>query len=285
LEARLSLNLEYCPPPASIADSVSAFYAFETQDAALDELERADLSQFRFHLSGSGHVHFPQGRVVAFPHTALMGPRMSATRVTASGPIRVFGMGLLPAGWARLTGWDAGTYANQLIDAEALFPDFLGDLTEQLGQCTSIEPMVKLFTARFLEKCPPISATTMSFIKMVDDWLESAMNPDVATLLDQSAMGQRTLERTVRKYYGAPPKQLARKYRALRAANAIVHGDGPWQDYANTLFFDHSHCIRDIKAFVGVTPGQLRDIKSELLNLTFGRRLLAGRIANISAQS
>jgi hypothetical protein len=83
-----------------------------------------------------------------------------------------------------------------------------------------------------------------------------------------------------KRYYGMPPKKLARKYRALRAASRIAHGDSLDDTELGLAFYDQSHLTREIKQFTGLTPGQLRAGKSELTQATMmGRSALGGKVS------
>jgi methylphosphotriester-DNA--protein-cysteine methyltransferase len=44
-----------------------------------------------------------------------------------------------------------------------------------------------------------------------------------------TGLSRRQIERLCKQTYGAPPKFLVRKYRALRTANAIANGNEDWQ--------------------------------------------------------
>lgn len=273
------------PPSLELVDIVTVFYLFETDDASLDELERADVAQLRFNLDGSGRLVMPNRPDAEIPKIALLGPRMTSSRVVAQGPARVFGCGLTPGGWAMITRLDASAYANTIQDAAQVIPDYVQNMFAKFSKLAQIEDMVAIFEANHRARAAHFKPVPHAFIKLVDDWLVDSLNPQVADLVAVSGHGQRTVERMVKKLYGASPKLLARKYRALRAANAIATGNGAWQDYALELYYDHSHCIRDIKTFVGVTPASLRDHQHQLLDLTFGRRQLSGIIAPLAAES
>lgn len=66
---------------------------------------------------------------------------------------------------------------------------------------------------------------------------------------------------------------LARKYRALRAAVAMMHGDPELDDMLVDGFYDQSHVNREIKYFTGMTPRAFAEYPTEL------NREIAKRIA------
>ncbi|HEV7233499.1 MAG TPA: helix-turn-helix domain-containing protein, partial [Sphingorhabdus sp.] len=101
-----------------------------------------------------------------------------------------------------------------------------------------------------------------------------------------TGLSQRQLERMTKRFYGMAPKKLARKYRALRAAQILAHGDSLDDAGLGLAFYDQSHLIREVKQFTGLTPGQLRDGQSELTRATMdGRRSLSGKVSPLISES
>lgn len=84
------------------------------------------------------------------------------------------------------------------------------------------------------------------------------------------------MRRIALEYYGAPPKILAMKYRALRLAAEMCQGGG----LGETLqaYADQSHMIRDFRRFVGWTPAAFqRDHNLAAATLSGRRRAGAAR--------
>jgi AraC-like DNA-binding protein len=124
------------------------------------------------------------------------------------------------------------------------------------------------------------------FTSKVDNWLSEPGYPDVDLLTDSTGLSLRQLERMTKRYYGMPPKKLARKYRALRAAQALAHGDSLDDAGLGLAFYDQSHLIREVKQFTGLTPSQLRAGKSQLTRATMeGRRALGGKVGSLISDS
>lgn len=76
------------------------------------------------------------------------------------------------------------------------------------------------------------------------------------------------------RYFGLPPQMLLRKTNALRAAMVLSDPNANDMQLARVAdyYYDQSHMIREIRYFVGRTPGALRNLKSGVL----GRRLSMG---------
>lgn len=279
------IRLQYLPPPADLAAFVSAYYLFETDEALFEDLERADIGQFRVVLAGEGEIIFGDGHRQSFFPVTLMGPRTKASRIVVRGPARVFGGGLLPAGWGATTGLPADKYANRLIDATVVLGDVLTETAAKMAAMERLEDMAALMTARAARFADALDKVPHWFIREVDLWLEASLSPDLKDLEAATRLSRRQIERLTRQIYGSPPKQLVRKYRALRTANRIARGEGDWQDFIDEGFYDQSHCIRELKEFVGITPSAIRDHVSRLTTRTFDRADLKGQISSLSAQT
>jgi AraC-like DNA-binding protein len=264
------INLEYADPPADLAPYVSSCYLFDTDEAGLEDFERAYIAQFRFVLRGSGEIVFNDGsRNLYYPQT-IVGPRTGASRMSLLEGARVFGAGLLPAGWTALLGTPADEYANRIIDARTLFGDLVVDFTKTLHECATLADMVSAFNDLARQYADRVQTVPHWFIRAVDGWLGSKLTPDIADLEAETGLSRRQIEKLAKQIYGAPPKLLVRKYRALRTANAIVQGLGDWQDFVDEGYYDQSHCIRELKEFTGMTPVQLRDHASRTMKMTTG---------------
>jgi AraC-like DNA-binding protein len=279
------IRLEYLPPPPDLRAYISTYYLFETDEPHFADIERADIAQLRAFLAGSGELSFPSGnRYENFP-LSLFGPRTGASSVTLVGPVRLFGVGLLPAGWSAITKSSAADYADTLVDASVILGvdtleamAILSNLATLAEMADTMNDIARRFESR-AEKIPHW------FIRAVDDWLEQRLSPDIVDLEKATGLSRRQIEKMTKQIYGASPKLLQRKYRALRTANAISNGNGDWQDFIDDAYYDQSHCIREIKEFVGITPGAIKEHTSRLSELTFGRSQLAGAVSALSAQT
>jgi AraC-like DNA-binding protein len=70
----------------------------------------------------------------------------------------------------------------------------------------------------------------------------------------------RQLQRLSRRYFGAPPAQVLKRVRAIRAAMLFANPalSDILRDDMMTGYFDRAHLIRDIRRYTGRTPTQLR---------------------------
>ena len=196
----------------------------------------------------------------------------------------MFGAGLLRAGWGARLGFEASTLVNRAIDATALFGTSLNAVADELRAAPTLDAKVAIGN-RVIAELAKIGHAPIGFTRRVDEWLAESLSPQVDDLVDALGLSRRQVERQCKKLYGAPPKVLARKYRALRAAITLARGEAEIDDLIGESFYDQSHFIREIKAFTGVTPKKFHDDLPTLAKLTLKRAELAGQVDPIIYQT
>lgn len=276
----MSMELEYAVPGAEFSDYVTLFYRFRADVPLFEDVERADHAQLRFRLTpGVADYRFVDGHVQSVGGSHIIGPTTAAYHIRTPGPLHVFGAGLTPAGWAALIGNDASSMANRVLGAADLFGGSLTDTAALFPDHSDMAAMTasgEAILRRLLFGCHNQAA---AFVRAVDTWLCSGPSPDLHALAAITTLSQRQIERKCKSLYGAPPKLLARKYRALRAAVALVTGDETLEEASDRGFYDQSHMIREIKQFTGFTPGQIKAEPSILAQLTIAsRHALGGQV-------
>lgn len=280
------INVQYQAPTAQLQKLVSSLYRFDYSGDALHEVERADRAQFRIMLSGQGSYRFADGSEYPTYPVTVIGPTTRPFEAVASEPVSIFGWGMLPAGWAALMGAEAENWIDKAFDARRVFGDTIMELREELIALAEPAAQFAMGDAAAAEIYRNLDGAPFEFTAMVDRWLVDDSDPDVDVLIAESGLSPRQLERMTKRYYGMPPKKLARKYRALRAANRIAHGDSLDDTDLGLAFYDQSHLTREVKQFTGLTPGQLRAGKSELTKATMmGRSALGNKVSPLISES
>ncbi|WP_336969150.1 AraC family transcriptional regulator [Sphingobium aromaticiconvertens] len=281
------VRLRYFAPPAAVRPYFGSIYIFTVDAEDYADVTRADVPQLRFMLAGEGRYHFQDGANAATPRVCLLGPTLGATRFVLQGPARVVGVSLLPAGWMVLHGVDTSMMADRLCDMVADhgqdYTELLEALQDEALDDDAIVAMVWAFLAERIEPLPP---ATWRLLEAVDHWLTDEPSPRVEVLAQATGVSARQLARLTNRFYGAPPKLLARKYRALRCSARIAIDRESWQALCDDgTFYDQSHFIREIKHFIGLTPHQLLSEPSAVAQLTLLRRSLGGDVVALNRVS
>jgi AraC-like DNA-binding protein len=266
--------MDFRQPSPGLSDHFSFFYSFEQSDDRFEATDRADFAQFRFILRGhNGRYRFIDGTVQAMPDIYVLGPTTGSSHFSGEGEIDVIGVGLMPDGWASLVPMDASAAANRLFDAQDLFGHIVIDAQAALRATTDLDARVTIFQAMLVTLMKRQHARYHIFVRLVNEWLADASAPDVDELIARTGLSSRQVQRSCKRYFGAPPKLLARKYRALRAAVALAHHDDDLDDLLLDGFYDQSHLTRELKYFTGMTPGDYAAQPTEL------NREIAKRVA------
>ena len=261
-----TFSLRYFSPAAPLRSWVSSYYVFEADAPALSDTLRAELPQVRFMFQGSGTFSYAGGAPVDMPLASLCGPTTVAVNFVAKGPLKIFGAGLLPAGWAALVGAGANEFADMLANLEDVAGPVARRALHRMGEARTHREVVAAADAFFLLLSMQAKPPPLWFTRAADEWLASSINPDVNDLVKLTGMSSRQIERLALKVYGASPKLLSRKYRALQAAVRLgLDPEAGWETAAAGVFYDQSHFIRDFKTFVGMTPSQFTDKDSPWL--------------------
>lgn len=272
-----AISLDYATPHESLRNHIAVFYEFHADVPVFEDVERADLAQVRFLLSGSGgEYRFVDGTVQKAPQIQILGPTTGPTSVRIKGPVHMFGAGLLPAGWSSMLDFEASLLVNRVIDATELFGKSLYKRLDQFRATSTIEEKCAIGTEIARQLIDRGHSAAFDFARIVDDWLADSPSPDVDTLVAATHLSRRQVERNCKAIYGSPPKMLARKYRALKAAISLAKHETGMQDLVDHGFYDQSHFIREIKHFTGVTPKVISDDLPTLATLTLKRTELTG---------
>ncbi|MEE9434241.1 MAG: helix-turn-helix domain-containing protein [Sphingorhabdus sp.] len=269
------LNIVQFAPPADLAPYVTQLYYFRCEERDIRDMQPAALGHIVFKLRGEGELHFADGRSAKIHPVILFGPASEAAEFRLKGPYHNFGLALSPLGFVALTGKAAHEYADRLIDAAEIFGSDIDRLALRLqdGARQGImrpADMVRAISEFLLPRAKPVKPDHVAVILAVGNWLSSSLEPDVEDLLAElDDMSRSKVTRLMRHYFGAAPKPLMRKYRALRAASHLVDPETSRELRAQveSLFYDQPHMIREIRHFTGRTPKALDGDDAKILRM------------------
>ena len=267
------VSLRYFAPAEPLRGLISSYYLFEADEPQVDDLLRAELAQVRFVLKGRIVSHFATGLTVDCPPMMLTGPTSGPVIFQGHGPLVVLGVGLMPVGWATLIGCGADELADNVVAFDAVVGAAAAHTLDRLVNSNCPEGLIAALDTLFLGLAARARAAPHGFAQAADDWLMGSQSPQVDDLIGATGLSARQVERLAKRVYGASPKLLARKYRALQAAVRIGTGEArTWMDAAGDAFYDQPHFIREFKQFVGMTPRRFVLESAPVLRLTIDER-------------
>jgi AraC-like DNA-binding protein len=269
------IGLDYFAPPTALKPYITTLYSLHSDQAQVRDVMPAAVGYLLVFIEGDGRMHFPGERVDDSSPVSLLTPTTAAAITELDGPFRVVGAALSPLGWAAFTGLPADTHCDRLCDAsEFLGPEIIA-LREELCASGADDAALTARVAEFIgANLKPVNSRHAKLIGEVAEWLSSELDPPLSALEKRAAYGGRQLQRLIERYFGVTPKQLVRKYRAIRVAALLQDPSTSDEQVAEllNLFYDQSHLIREVRHFLGRTPARLGDGANPLLEATSGLR-------------
>jgi AraC-like DNA-binding protein len=280
------ISIRYFAPAPPLRPFLSSYYWFEANQASFSDQMRAEIAQIRFVTLGNPTNRYRTGQERSGLRAQLQGPTTGPVHFEADGPLHVFGVGVLPLGWAALIDEPADRYADDVTDLADVVGAQAGDAVDALARARDDAARVALADSFFLALLERARAVPQWFTRLTDDWLTGSPNPDVDALVAASGMSARSVERLARRIYGASPKTLARKYRALNAAVQLGNGEiEKWSDLGPGVFYDQAHFIHEFKEFIGMTPSCFAGQAATVTRLTIARKKLMPELPKLALYS
>lgn len=267
------MNIEFAEPAPHLKSLLSLYYRVRSDAPVFEEIDRADIGVVRFRLKGDGYLQFHDGcKSAKGMKNLLIGPGTAAAKIRLEGPIDVVGCSLLPLAWGGpIINDDARKYVDRASNALEVLGPKAANLPELLAATNTIEETKKVLDTAFSAMARPVSKRTVNGVEELRQWLARSPSPDVQALTKGEPARSRRFSRIGNRHFGGPPKMLARKVRALRAAQAITLNQGNICDDALDPFYDQSHMVREIKHFTGRSPGKLVTPEEMLLQMVLDR--------------
>ena len=185
----------------------------------------------------------------------VTGPTSTSVRFTV-GTSRIWGIGLLPLGWAKFVTAPAHNFADRIYDplAEpALVPlrdlvnDLFGPAPDEAAELARITHHFESLAAREVPDEARIRAVHLALI-----------DPEVAhvaEMAEASRLASHTLERLCRRHFGFPPSLLLRRQRFMRSLSQYMLDPAlTWIGAIDSHYHDQAQFVRDFHRFMGMSP-------------------------------
>ncbi len=253
------------PPPAEAAGLIHTFYIIETDEARIDEAVPAYSAQLLVMVRGRVTFTFAEGNTGQSATVFINSPQMRSARCVLEGPVLQVGASLTHAAWQRLANLPADEVHDRLLPAEAvLSPEQIATLEAAVGECRAGRIAPEDLCAHLTEVIAaapyPIRDDHAAVVEAILRWLASGLDPAIADLYASVSVSARQVQRICRRFFGVPPAQVLKRFRALRAAMLLAQPSVSQElhDQLMATYFDQAHLIRDIRRYTGRTPTQFR---------------------------
>lgn len=265
----------------------TALYSFDVKcEEGVEILDylHPEWAVMRFCVVGSAprasFVPGPRTLTVPFP---VSGPSSRAIDFSLTSG-KIWGLGLLPLGWARFCRAPASDLADTIVDgathpAHALFQPLYALIEARADDGDDGEGVARALEAFLLEQdLAPVPA--QGHIVACQDALRDPTVADVETLAERVGVSRRTLERICARYFGFAPKLLLRRQRFLRSLAAYMLGPkANWSKALDGQYYDQAHFVRDFRRFMGMSPTEYAEMPHPILDRIMAQRMVDHGVA------
>lgn len=265
----------YVPPP-QLQAYFTTFYLVDIAVAdgarAVDRLH-PEWANLRFYSGEDFIADCHDGTQLTGTSFAATGPSSKAVRFEV-GPTRMWGIGLLPLGWAKFVRAPAAELADAVLDghthpAFACFAPLAAAIFNgQPDEAGELARIADYFLGRLAEPVPDEKRINAIHAALLDPEVAS-----VTQLVAQAGIGQRTVERICDRVFGFPPKLLLRRQRFMRSlAQYMLDPSLKWIGAMDGHYHDQAQFVRDFRQFMGMIPRAYGALDKPVLNAVMRER-------------
>ncbi|HQV02151.1 MULTISPECIES: helix-turn-helix domain-containing protein [unclassified Novosphingobium] len=252
------VEVRFYPPPEDLRGYFTTFYYTEIdpgEAGVIYDSLHPEWAGVRFFSPGMKRCWFDGGSELADARFIATGPSSHPLHFEVS-KTRIWGVGLLPLGWAKYVDQPASECANWVCDGYThpatahltpLADTIYGDEPDEAAELRRI---ITFF--RNLERPDPVDENR---ILAVHAALVDTQVATVNDLVERVAASQRTVERLCHRYFGFSPKLLLRRQRFMRSlAQFMLDPSLKWIGAMDPNYHDQAQFVRDFREFMGMAP-------------------------------
>ncbi len=256
--SHIAVDVRFHAPPEDLRRYFTTFYhtTINLPDGqTVNDALQPEWANLRVFSGGTPTAWVEGGPVLTGSNMVVTGPTSRAInfRIPAT---RMWGIGLLPLGWARFMPREAVLCANSLTcgyqhpDCAPFRP--LADRIFQGEPCQEAE-LARIIA--FFRKFPPAKGVDTERILRIHAAIVDPAIGTVKHLVEMVGMGQRTIERICARAFGFSPKVLLRRQRFMRSLTQYMLDPSlKWIGAIDSHYHDQAQFVRDFREFMGTTP-------------------------------
>lgn len=281
-----AVALHFFMPSPALAPYISTYYLTEVNlatDEAVEDWLHPEWANLRFTHSSNWQTAVGDGPLGPIPPVILTGPTCRSAHFRIGGTARIWGIGLLPLGWARLVQAPASDFVDRVADAAnepaaAQFVPLLDEVLAGPRDPAAEAQRIDMFLLRMLDQYPPHEdelRIRAAHTALIDDDIGS-----VRELAQRLGISTRSLERLSLRAFGFSPKLLLRRQRFLRSlAQFMLDPSLTWLKTLDFHYVDQAHFVRDFKRFMTMSPRRYGALEHPVLRAAAQARSLAAGAA------
>lgn len=271
-----AISVRFCQPPDALRRYVTTFHLVEFHFApgehVVDYLN-PEWANLRFFSGATPVATSHDGRTLTGSRFSVTGPTSHALRF-AMPATRMWGIGLLPLGWARFVAAPAIELADRTVDGES-DPGFAG-FAPLAARLFGPEPDREAELARLTDHFTALPGGPLRDEPRILALHEALVDPDVGTvgeLVRRVGASPRTVERIAAQAFGFTPMLLLRRQRFMRSlAQYMLDPSLKWIGALDGHYHDQAHFIRDFHQFMGMSPREYAQLDKPILSAVMRAR-------------
>lgn len=280
------VRVRFFAPPPELCLYFTTYYLIEIavpNGGRVTDYLHPEWANLRFYVGDVPEAENQAGAAISGTCFPATGPSSRAVRFSI-GSTRMWGVGLLPLGWAKFVKAPAADLADALVDgySHPAFASFTALADKLCSGIADVDEQLRLITAHFMEgssRRVPDEARILA----IHNALVDPETVSVADLVDKAGACQRTLERCCDRAFGFAPKLLLRRQRFMRSlAHFMLDPTLKWGGAIDSHYHDQSQFVRDFRQFMGMTPRQYAALEKPILGAIVQER---ARFAGSAAQT
>ncbi len=279
MTASTQVQVRFYQPPESLRRYFTTYYLTEIEAGAngvVTDYLHPEWANLRIFDGARPESQLLSGRPVRGLPAIITGPTTSSVKFTI-GTARIWGIGLLPLGWARFVAAPAARFADRICDPLnepelAVFKPLIDTLfAAQADEQGELARITAFFERRAREEAPDADRIMAVHLALIDPAVST-----VAELARDTGLAGYTVERLCRRYFGFPPSLLLRRQRFMRSLSQFMLDPAlTWSEAIDTRYYDQAQFVRDFHRFMGMCPREYAALPHPVLRGVMKARLEA----------
>lgn len=280
------IRVKFLSPPEKLRRYFTSFYFAEITPPPgeiVTDYIHPEWSNLRFFSGACPTAEARDGSGVSDSTLTVTGPSTQAVKF-AIGATRLWGVGLMPAGWAKFVRADAAEHANAVADGHVhpTFASFRELADTVFGPEPDEDAEYERIAAHFLDRLHETVADEERVLAIHEAVIDPEINT-VSALVERIGATPRTIERCCRRVFGFSPKMLLRRQRFMRSlAQFMLDPTMKWSGAMDGHYHDQAQFVRDFRQFMGMSPRQYAALDKPILAAVMRER---ARIAGAAVQT
>jgi AraC-like DNA-binding protein len=248
-------------PAEDLLPFVRRFYVFEAplpKTSVIEDSLLAENAFVRFLLDGTWHMRDDSGNWINPGKALLFGANAKAMPVQVKGPFKFAGFAIRPSAWRSLIASPATEFVDKLLPLSIAWGPIADKIQKQIGAASNDEAIVEAMSSGIREQLKLIGRNKVDEkIARLEQIARLDSTAKIENVAAELGLSVRQLERRSLTAWGISPKTVMRRSRFLDMAEAMRGMSAPGGEMLATLrYFDQSHINREVRHFVGMTPGK-----------------------------